>query len=139
MDNRDNIASENPGDSRLSGPLWVAFQTWIWDSQHWLQLWMTSGGNKIGVLCLFLFSLTIYTHIYKWGVWVCRYVCIYNSERIIWYSFILGPDICGKYKKVVQLILNYKDDYYFIKKNITCEVWSMLFSELLIFNLACNF
>ncbi|XP_033008050.1 calreticulin-like isoform X2 [Lacerta agilis] len=32
-----------------------------------------------------------------------------------------GPDICGEDKKIVQVIFNYKDDYYLIKKNITCE------------------
>ncbi|ETE69224.1 Calreticulin, partial [Ophiophagus hannah] len=37
------------------------------------------------------------------------------------YYIMFGPDICGKYKKIVQVILNYKDDYYFTKKNITCE------------------
>ncbi|XP_063154002.1 calreticulin-like isoform X1 [Candoia aspera] len=37
------------------------------------------------------------------------------------YYIMFGPDICGEDKKIVQVIFNYKDDYYFIKKNITCE------------------
>uniref|UniRef100_A0A803TP09 Calreticulin n=1 Tax=Anolis carolinensis TaxID=28377 RepID=A0A803TP09_ANOCA len=37
------------------------------------------------------------------------------------YYIMFGPDICGEHKKVVQVIFNYKDDYFFIKKNITCE------------------
>ncbi|XP_034978596.1 calreticulin isoform X1 [Zootoca vivipara] len=37
------------------------------------------------------------------------------------YYIMFGPDICGEDKKIVQVIFNYKDDYYLIKKNITCE------------------
>nr|XP_028589343.1 calreticulin-like isoform X3 [Podarcis muralis] len=39
------------------------------------------------------------------------------------YYIMFGPDICGEDKKIVQVIFNYKDDYYLIKKNITCEDW----------------
>ncbi|XP_066480712.1 calreticulin-like [Tiliqua scincoides] len=37
------------------------------------------------------------------------------------YYIMFGPDICGEDKKIVQVILNYKDDYYLIKKDIKCE------------------
>nr|XP_020643796.1 calreticulin-like [Pogona vitticeps] len=37
------------------------------------------------------------------------------------YYIMFGPDICGEDKKIVQVIFNYKDNYYLIKKNITCE------------------
>ncbi|XP_015267451.1 PREDICTED: calreticulin-like [Gekko japonicus] len=37
------------------------------------------------------------------------------------YYIMFGPDICGEDKKIVQVIFNYKDDYYMINKDIKCE------------------
>ncbi|XP_062995055.1 calreticulin-like isoform X1 [Elgaria multicarinata webbii] len=58
------------------------------------------------------------------GAYIKLYSADLNQETMnedSKYYIMFGPDICGEYKKIVQVIFNYKDEYYLIKKNITCE------------------